>query len=162
MSDNHITGAPIPIEIDGKEFRFSPFDDVDFTELDNWVQQRFIKQARASLDEKSSQRDRDETMEIAMRTASGLSAFSGTGARVMSTIEGMSRLLYQAICKCHPDQTVESVRKMMFAGGKSKQAAKIREVNDKFKAANLPEEILNKKPATTGKKGGAHKKRRRR
>lgn len=142
MSDTHLTAAshPFPLfernekgKIVERTFNATPLDDVKISELDNWVQARYIATARASLSDSATTKEREETLNIAMRTAVELSAFSGLGARMLSTADGMARLVLAMISEKHPNVTFEQLRKLMFSPDN------IREANRIFKRLNLPE-----------------------
>lgn len=130
-----LTAADVPLILDGKELHFSPFTDKDIAELDLWVRAEFIKTARASLEPAMSQLEREETLTVAMRAASGLSWMSGQGAQMMGTVTGMARLAYQGVKRNHPEITCEWLQKQLF------DIKNVDAVRAAFEAANhLPED----------------------
>lgn len=139
-----ITQASVPItlkytdpesgKVDVMELAFYPLEDVDYSEMDEWVRAHIIRTARASLNVDSPQHERDETLRTAMVTAMQITAFSGIGYRILATPDGWARLCWQS-CKRGRDLNVFTVlmlRKYMF------NPTNIAELNDAFKRQNMP------------------------
>jgi hypothetical protein len=108
-----VTAASFPITLAGKEYRLSPLSDRDNSELTNWLRASFIQMARDSLPGNATQQERDETLAVAMREARGISWFSREGAKVMRSLEGVARVVWQSLRKEHPELTPEQVREML-------------------------------------------------
>lgn len=126
------TAAAAPLQFaDGTVYQMSPLSDKDIAELDAWVQSRVIQMARASLSKDAPQSERDETLRIAMQTASSITWLSGQGAQILATVPGWTRLVWQAIKRNHPDVTEEELSAQMFS------AENIREVNRVFTEQNV-------------------------
>lgn len=144
-----LSGAAEEIEFcdrdkDGKRIvvrlRMSPMTDQDISEMDAWIQARMIRNARASLDPNLSEKEREETMRVAMSTALTLTWMSGIGAKMIGTVDGLARLVWQAIHRNHPDKTVEDIRRLLLT------KENIEEANRAFTAANpRPDGVLLKK-----------------
>ena len=135
------TAAAAPLQFsDGTVYQMSPLSDKDIAELDAWVQSRVIQMARASLLKDAPQSERDETLRIAMQTASSITWLSGQGAQILATVPGWTRLVWQAIKRNHPDVTEEELSAQMFS------AENIREVNRVFTEQNVVKEPA-KEPA---------------
>lgn len=137
-TSQQITGAGHPIEFsapDGKQISLimSPLSDKDIAELDSWVQSVCIDNARRSLPPNATQKEIELTMNSAMTTAMGLTAFGGSGARLMSTPRGVARLVWQSCRKNHPTLTVEQVTEYMF------NPQNINHANLIFRKLNVPE-----------------------
>lgn len=134
---------------DAEEFIVEPLSDVDISELDEWVRARIVKTARDSLDSTLSPAERIETLEVAMRLAQGESMLSAQGARILGTVDGMARLMWQTIRHRHPNLELETLRGYMF-DPRNVEAATVlfRELNSEW-----TEQLKNRKaPTTRGKK----------
>lgn len=128
---NHqITGARETLILkDGDsfiEFLMSPMSDIDISEIDLWVQARYVALASAS--------DRDK----AKQEAQTLTAFAGIGAEVLSCVAGITRLLWQAIHRNHPNVSQDKLYALMMI--EENQVA----VNDKFQSLNYVERFSKK------------------
>lgn len=157
MSTSQITAAARPltlyetVQVEGRDtvreinLDMSPLTDRDITELDLWVQVKFVRMARAAAQGLATE-EYEKEIELAQRTAALLSAFTGQGARMLSTVEGMARVTYLAIRKRNPDITEERLRSLLF------NPANLSMVNEAIAKANFPDTPENK-----GKKGGADK-----
>jgi hypothetical protein len=126
-----MTAAPAPLEFaDGTKYRISPLTDKDIEELDMWVQSRVIENARNSITPNMSVAERAETLEIAMKLSLSVSFTSDIGAKMIATVPGMTRLVWQSIRKNHPEVTESELRKHML------NEDNIREANIKFSKVN--------------------------
>ena len=108
----------------------SPLTDRDISELDEWVRARYIATARASLEGVTGP-DREETLRIAMDRAMALTWLSGEGLKLIATIDGTARLLWQSIYRSHPDLKYEDLRQLML------DPRNIANVNEAFKELNV-------------------------
>lgn len=100
-----MTGVPREITLsDGSEWCMSPLTDRDFSEVDVWIQQRYIKIARKALSEEEEAR----LLPGIIREAMTLSMFEPEGAKVLSTVDGMAFFLYVSVRKEHPNVTAEA------------------------------------------------------
>lgn len=113
----------------------SRLTDRDISELDEWLKAKFIEMARSSLTPGLSSAEREETLGVAMRIAMSMTWMSGQGARIIGTIDGISRLLYQSIKARHPDMTYERTRS--FIADPRHMEANIAKVNDAFEELNI-------------------------
>jgi len=109
-----LTAASAPLRLGDTEYQMSRLTDLDISELDEWVQARFVENARASLKGETDEVVRKETLSIAMETSLGVTWLSGVGASMMATPLGMTRLVWQCIKKKHPDTTMTELSKDMF------------------------------------------------
>lgn len=118
MSD--VTGASMPIKLDGEEYFASPLDDEDIVELDHWLQQSYIATVRGSLKveygsmEAVPDSEYDRAMRLAYAEAKAMTWTSGEGAKRMGSVEGVARVLWHQLKKRHPELTHADVCKMMF------------------------------------------------
>lgn len=99
----------------GKTLWMSPLTDRDIEELDNWVQARYIDNARKSLSKDATAQEREETLRVAMDGALVLSWLSGLGAKLLATVPGMAMLAFQSCRANHPGLTYEEVRQEMLS-----------------------------------------------
>lgn len=107
--------APIPLAFnDGTTWRLSPFTDADIAELDRYVQHRYIQMARDSLPPEATKAQREETLAVAMNHAMGLTFMAGMGAKLMASVDGVARVVWQGLRHNHPHITVEEVRAKLF------------------------------------------------
>lgn len=147
------TAASAPLTFaDGTTYQMSPLSDKDIAELDAWVQSRIICMARESLPKDATQSERDETLRIAMQTASSVTWMSGQGAKLLATVQGWTRLVWQTIKRNHPDVTEEELSAHMFS------PENVREVNRVFTEQNVVKDPAKKKT----RKGRKRKKKGRR
>ena len=130
-----ITAASVPIKFnDGVEYLYSPLTDKDIDEMDEWLQARSIENARNSLAPGLSAEERQETLSIAIRDSLGITMLSGIGAKMVATVAGMTRLVWQGVKKNHPDVTIEQLRSHLL------HPENIREANRVFESTNaVPE-----------------------
>ena len=129
------TAAPIDIQLGGETFRMSPLTDADLGELDNYVRSRVIRAARESLGDGVSEADRQAVLRAAVAESMNVS-FATHWRRELNTLDGMARLFWQTLRRCHPGLTVERVRKLLHENPRDVEAM----------AAQL--EALNANPTT--------------
>jgi len=151
-NEERITGATHPLHLGKHKFAASRLSDTDITELDIWVRNQYIHTVKSSFTPQTTQREREESLDIAFRTAATLSAFTGTGARILATVEGMTRLIWQTIKTNHPHVSEETLHQLLL------DPENIEECNRVFKTLNMPDTA--NLPANSGKKGGKNRKRR--
>jgi hypothetical protein len=92
------------------EFFVSPLSDRDWDELEDWIQTQHIRLARKSLDDDCTQRERDETLAVAVREAGQVSLVSSQGAQYLHSIHGLARLMWHSLRHRHPTLTIEEAR----------------------------------------------------
>lgn len=136
MAAEHLTGASYPLRLGDKTFYVCPLSDKDITELTNWVRGNYINSAKQAND--------DSVTRIAIEQASTLFAFTGQGAKILATVEGMSKLVQVMARKNHPELTESELMQLIL------DDTNRREVNRVFKLQNIT-------PATTGKKGAQNR-----
>lgn len=109
-----VTAAATPLVMnDGTRLQFSPLTDRDIDEIDEWLQARVIDNAQRSLGPSLSQAERDEVLSAAARESLTISMVSPIGARMLATIAGMTRLLWQSVKRNHPEVTEDDLRRHM-------------------------------------------------
>jgi len=129
-TDNaRVAGAPVPVTIDGVEYRFSTLSDRDLCELDEWVRSQYLRVAQSTLPQDPAARD--AYFAVITKQAMKLSWFSGEGLAHTASLEGIARLMFQSVKKLHPDFTFEKAKNIV------RDAGHVREVNMGFKRANM-------------------------
>lgn len=108
------TAASDPLVLGDREFQMSPLTDKDIAELDSWIQSRCIEIARNSLPPDASQELRNETIQSAIEVAMSMTWLSGRGAKILATVQGMTRLVWVSIRKNHPDVTPAQLQAYML------------------------------------------------
>jgi hypothetical protein len=110
--DAAIAGATRPLTLHGHTLTMRRLSDMDLSELDEWVRVRAFDLARRCASGLPAS-ERQEILGAAIRTAAGLSFLSLEGAQMMSTLDGVARLLWQSVKADHPKETIESVRRLL-------------------------------------------------
>lgn len=147
------TAASAPLTfVDGTVYQMSPLSDKDIAELDAWVQSRIICMARESLPVDATKIERDETLSIAIRIASSTTWMSGQGAKLLATVPGWTRLVWQTIKRNHPNVTEEELSEHMFS------PENVREVNRVFTEQNVVKNLAKKNSPKKTRKGRKRKK----
>lgn len=142
MSTTHAqaTAAARPVTIKGRELRMSPLNDRDQAELDQWLQQRHIANARRSLrDSDATPAERDEILSIALRQSMSITLASQEGVTMLATPEGIARLVWQSCRREHPDLTFEELRSLAMSDEESLEAMQsFQKLNIKERAVRPP------------------------
>lgn len=123
------------IVLGGKLYTASRLTDKDIVELDRWVRAEWVRTARDSAEGKSPEYIA-AVEERAMKFAAGISAFDGVGFRFFGTVEGISRLAWKSLQKCHPELTFEYLRDQIFNPDKDDVADSINRFNKAFRVVN--------------------------
>lgn len=113
-NDPALTGAGVPLAIAGQEFQMHSLSDKDFVELDEWIRQRMMKTALASLAGITDSTLRAEIIQNATIAASTATWLSGPGVKILSTVDGVSRMLWQSVKKGNPNVTHADLRSLCF------------------------------------------------
>lgn len=96
MTNSSLTGATYPLNISGKEFSATAFNDKDYDELDNYIQSKIIGIAKKQLGAFSGT-ERSEFLQAAIKAASSSGWATAEGAKIISTVEGSIRLGWQMV-----------------------------------------------------------------
>lgn len=101
--DSALARAPKTLKLlerNGKynEYTCIPLSDKDIIELDEWLRDRFIQQAYFAA-ESLPQEAGDRIIKIALKEAISLSWISNEGRALVATIEGITRIFFQALDK---------------------------------------------------------------
>lgn len=114
MSNSAPTAASTPLKLGDNEYLMAPLTDMDISELDEWVQSRVMEVARRALVYATTPTEREEMIRVALKTASSMTWMSGEGSKMMSTVDGLTRLVWQSLKKNHPAVTFLELRKQMI------------------------------------------------
>lgn len=135
-----MTAAPYPVTVDGRDFRMSPLGDKDFDELTNWVRASVTQMARLSMTDDMDPSERKEMLEAAMALARSLTFGEASTWGYFKNIEGMSRVFFQGLRKCHPALTFKEFQPLV------KRQASIDQLVELMAAwteLNVPEKNVN-------------------
>lgn len=105
--------APVPVTLDGREYRFSPLTLEDIEELDNWVRYQYMSRVLASMPKNADKTDRELAMGIAQRTCVNLTWLSGQGATMIASHKGAMKIAQLALSKRHPELTEERLQTIL-------------------------------------------------
>jgi hypothetical protein len=108
-----ITNAPVPIKLGDKEYLVSGLNDQSLVALDEYVKflhMTSVSEAVATLPVHQQQ----AAITAAANICSSLSFMSAEGARIMRSVNGVSRILWQGIVQNDPKVTHEEIRALMF------------------------------------------------
>lgn len=97
-----------PITLGDKSYEVSPINDVAHDSLDNWIREEYLQHA-AALIAKLPQADKEIALRVAYSTALTMSWLSGEGARLVGTMRGIARVLWEGIRINHPDVPYEEI-----------------------------------------------------
>lgn len=122
-----MTAAAVPIQIGGQEYLMSPLTDQDISEIDEWLRARVIRAAMQAIPGNAEAGARDAALAQAMKVAMTISWVSGDGPKMMSSVDGIARILWQSLKHRHPKVVYEELRAQMF------DAANVAEFNRGFK-----------------------------
>ena len=108
-----ITAAPAELVLGDKTYRMSPLSDIDIAEIDNWLRVRHLRLVREST-AGASRAEARRVMMDAFDYAAKLSWTSDDGAALLSTRDGIAKLLWQGMHGNHSELTVEEVYKLLL------------------------------------------------
>ena len=95
MSDAALTGATVEVRIGDRHVKLKALTDRQIVELDEWVRQRIMHIALASLPDRCTPALQDCVIQNALKVASGASWLNPEGRRVLHTIDGLTMLLFK-------------------------------------------------------------------
>lgn len=114
-----LTGGTCPMKIGDTEFKANPLTDLDYAELDEYVQDHVIQIAKRN----AKGADRQDMLQAALKATAGLRWNSEEGAKVITSKIGTFRIGYQMVKRNHqisfddfvviankkPDDSVETI-----------------------------------------------------
>ena len=103
----HVTAAPAPVTISGRQRMMHPLRDVDFEEINNWLRGQFIETIRKSMSSSLSPSDRSEILQATVLAARKLSFKNATDTEFdLEKILVMAKMIQQGI---RPEISVDEV-----------------------------------------------------
>ena len=125
------TAAAYPIRLGGVDYLVSPLSDKDLAELDNYVRATHIRVAVEST-KSFDAATQAQLRGYAIEQASSITFASEQGAKIMRSLEGIARMLWQGIKHNNPNITVEQVQSYLLDSDARSEANRIfRELNVK-------------------------------
>lgn len=114
-----LTNAPVYLYLfdeNGQEleFKWRALDDIQVSELDEWLRARHLKTVYKSLDGIKDAALRAEILEAGNRHSVGISWMSPEGRKSLSTVDGMAKLTQLSVSQDSPNVTFEQMRKLML------------------------------------------------
>lgn len=110
---NNEFGAPVPVILGGREYRFSPLTLEDIEELDNWVRAQYMRRVLGAIPKDADRADKELAMTIAQRTCVNLTWLSGQGAAMIASHAGAVKIAQLALAKRHPELTEDGLKGIM-------------------------------------------------
>lgn len=107
-------GSPVPITLNGTEYRFSPLTFNDIEELDNWVRHEYMRRVIHVIPVDASKADKEMAMGIAQSRVVELTWLSGTGAKLIASVKGMTKIAQLSLQKRHPELTDDKMREILL------------------------------------------------
>jgi hypothetical protein len=116
VTDQQLTGAGVEVTLeDGTKFFMYPLDDRMIVEMDEWVRQRVVETAVLGAQAIPDRARREEVIAIGVMTAATASFLSEAGARIMGSIDGVCRMLWQSLDdQTRRERPYTSFRKQMM------------------------------------------------
>lgn len=116
------------MHISGKEFKASTLNDLDYVELDEYVQYEMICIARKSAMNLPTD-ERQETIQAAIKASAGIRWSSAEGSRILTTHKGMMRLGYQMVTRNHKRLTFDEFLTLAFSKGREGTFENVKEID---------------------------------
>lgn len=110
---NNEFGAPVPVTLNGRDYRFSPLTLEDIEELDNWVRSQYMRRVLGAIPKDADRADKELAMTIAQRTCVNLTWLSGQGAVMIASHAGAVKIAQLALAKRHPELTEDALKGIM-------------------------------------------------
>lgn len=110
MSHEDLTAAKVPFKLGELEILCNRLTDRDVSELNEWVRREFMRSVMESLRGIDDYEFRAEAISSATSQMPGLAWTHGVGHSIMATIDGVSRLLWQACYRNAPKPTFELIK----------------------------------------------------
>lgn len=119
------------MKLGDKTFEVSPLNDASRDALDEWVRSKFVERVSPIINSLTSEKDKAIALDRAYDKALSLTWMSGEGAKLMGTVEGVARMLYEGVRQNHPDLTYEALCELLF------DPENIRKANAIFRELNV-------------------------
>jgi hypothetical protein len=140
-----------PIVIGDKTYDVSPLSDEGREAMDEWVRAKFVERITPIIDALKNRQDREAALDRAFTRAFEITWMSEEGSKLIGTVEGVAKLLYEGIRPNHPDVTFDELKQQMFsAENVDKANAIFRELNIRRNKEAKPDP--GKKPSRSPRK----------
>lgn len=107
-----MTASPVELKLGGDTYKLSPLTHSDLGEFERWCQDRLIEVAKRA-GEGMAAADRQALLADAVSRASAISLTSPEASRLMSSMDGIVRLMHLSLRHHHPDIELEQVHEML-------------------------------------------------
>jgi len=108
----NVTRAGVNIEVEGKEYEFSPLTIEDIEWLENWLKQRAIENGRASIPNGLDQAEKDSLMRVVLSEANKINIM-GDGFDQLMSVAGMARMIWRMLQRKHSYMLLETIQRWM-------------------------------------------------
>ena len=108
-------GSPVPITLNGTEYRFSPLTFNDIEELDNWVRHEYMRRVLSAMPEDATKADKEMAFSIAQARVVDITWLSGAGAKLIASVKGMVKIAQLSLQKRNPELTSDRLREIILA-----------------------------------------------
>lgn len=125
------TAAVRTITLCGKKYRVTPIRDRDYADFEAFLQDHAIEVAKRSLDGLSS-KDRQVLLQHAYNKAARITIASSEATIALTSLEGITKLLWLSLRHEHPDLEEEDLLKMLCDPQAMEDAAEIIERVEKL------------------------------
>lgn len=156
-NDPRLTGAVVPVmltQADGSEFelRTKALSDRDLDEVDAWLRQEYMRRVEDSIKVCSAQ-TKNAMLSQACGLVASINFMDGSiGSRMIASVNGLARLVWQAARAEHPELTYANVKHLLVNEENRKQARKTWEdtnLGPMGKAPAKPQEPDQAEPKST-------------
>lgn len=96
MSMEDLVDLPVELELGAMKLKLRRLNDQDIVALDKWVRAKVISIAQESLNDDMSDDERQEVLNSAYTKAMQTTWLTGDGQALISSSEGIARIIYQA------------------------------------------------------------------
>lgn len=107
------SGIRHPITLGGKTYEVSPLNDNAQESLDLWLREEYYQRAAGIVSKFTDKGLQEIALSVAYKEALALTWMSGVGANMISTVNGLARVLWEGIRINHPTVTYEEIREHM-------------------------------------------------
>jgi hypothetical protein len=105
--------SPEPVKLNGKMYQFTPLSIEDFEELDKYVRWRYLSIVRESLDDSWPTQLRDSIIAASVSHIVGMTWLTGHGARLIASLDGMTKVAHLSLSKKDPSLTFEGLKDIL-------------------------------------------------
>jgi len=154
MSKEELINAPIEFTLGDLPLKLRRLSDADLTELDLWVRSQVMAIAETGIDDDMPAQRQAAIREAAMSKAMRTSWMSGDGRAMMSSPDGLARIVYQACSKSAP---YAEIKKRLFV---PENITTVKEVIEQLNP-KVPNSVRVGKPKAKSHPGASRKRKKR-